>query len=58
MRRGAVDFLLKPFADQALLDAVAEAVLVSRSLRQQQASRRDAERGIAALTPREREVMD
>ena len=58
MRCGAVDFLLKPFADKALLDAVAEAVVVSQTQRRQQAGQRDAERGIAALTPREREVME
>ena len=57
MKAGAVDFLSKPFRDQDLLDAVANALERDRK-------RRDEEKGVAALkakletlTPRELEVM-
>ena len=57
MKAGAVDFLIKPFRDQDLLDAVALALDRDRK-------RRDEARGVAelrslfeTLTPREREVM-
>jgi FixJ family two-component response regulator len=57
MKAGAVDFLIKPFRDQDLLDAVALALERDRK-------RRDEARGVAdlkglfeTLTPREREVM-
>jgi FixJ family two-component response regulator len=57
MKAGAVDFLIKPFRDQDLLDAVAQALERDRK-------RRDAARGVAdlkglfkTLTPRERQVM-
>lgn len=57
MKAGAVDFLTKPFRDQDMLDAVADAL--SRD-----GERLAAEQSIAALriaydslTPREREVM-
>ena len=57
MKAGAVDFLTKPFRDQDLLDAAANALERDRK-------RREEEKGMAALkakletlTPREREVM-
>ena len=57
MKAGAIDFLTKPFRDQDLLDAVANALERDRK-------RREEEKGMAALkakletlTPREREVM-
>jgi len=57
MKAGAVDFLTKPFRDQDLLDAVANALERDRK-------RREEEKGVAVLkakletlTPREREVM-
>jgi FixJ family two-component response regulator len=57
MKAGAIDFLTKPFSDQDLLDAVANALERDRK-------RREEEKGVAALkakletlTPREREVM-
>jgi len=57
MKAGAVDFLTKPFRDQDMLDAVAQATERDRK-------RRDSEKGLAelrklfeSLTPREREIM-
>jgi FixJ family two-component response regulator len=57
MKAGAVDFLTKPFRDQDMLDAVAQAIERDRK-------RRDAEKSLAelkglfeSLTVREREIM-
>jgi len=58
MRRGAVDFLEKPFRDQDLLDRIQRALVVSeKRLDTRQEQTRLAERA-ATLTAREREVMD
>lgn len=56
MKDGAVDFLQKPFKDQAFLDTVERAVELSRT--RQQASRRcsEARALLARLSPRENEV--
>jgi FixJ family two-component response regulator len=57
MKAGAVDFLAKPFEDQALLDAVAQAIARSAEHwleRREVAQIRDR---IATLTPREFEVL-
>ncbi|HET6439217.1 MAG TPA: response regulator [Anaeromyxobacter sp.] len=55
-RRGAVDFLLKPFANEVLLEAVARALRCSweQHIRDEQV--KDARARLATLTPREREV--
>ena len=57
MKGGAVDFLTKPFRDQDMLDAVAQAIERDRK-------RRDSDKALAELrvlfellTPREREIM-
>jgi FixJ family two-component response regulator len=57
MKAGAVDFLTKPFRDQDMLDAVAQAIERDRV-------RRDSEKALTAvrklfesLTTREREIM-
>jgi FixJ family two-component response regulator len=57
MKRGAVDFLTKPFRDQDMLDAVTTAIERDRK-------RREADRVVATLqarvetlTPREREIF-
>jgi FixJ family two-component response regulator len=56
MKDGAVDFLQKPFKDQAFLDTIERAVELSRT--RQQASRRcnEARELLARLSPRESEV--
>jgi FixJ family two-component response regulator len=56
MKSGAVDFLLKPFDDAALLDAVGRAL--DRDCRQRHQRREvvEIQRRAATLTPREREV--
>ena len=58
MKRGAVDFIRKPFRDQELLDRIHEA-LNSDQHRRTAAARMDAIRAkVASLTPREREVFE
>lgn len=58
MKAGAIDFLEKPFEKAALLQAVARAFarIDDADVRALEAS--DAQVRVAALTPREREVLD
>jgi FixJ family two-component response regulator len=58
MRRGAFDFLEKPFSDQSLIDAIGSALA-----REDERLVRDREVGgvranLQSLTPRERQVLD
>ncbi|RPH64126.1 MAG: DNA-binding response regulator [Myxococcaceae bacterium] len=57
MKAGAVEFLTKPFRDQELLDAIQQAIACDRVARQQGAELAALRQRYAALTPREREVM-
>jgi FixJ family two-component response regulator len=57
MKAGAVEFLTKPFRDQALLDAVQQALARDRAARQQRAKVDELCRRYRALTPRERDVL-
>jgi FixJ family two-component response regulator len=57
MKAGAVDFLTKPFDQQELLAAVRSAIDKDRSARAARAERSSIGVRVAALTPREREVM-
>jgi FixJ family two-component response regulator len=57
MKSGAVEFLTKPFNDQALLDAIYQALDRDRSARQHQHELTALRRCYATLSPREREVM-
>jgi len=58
MRRGAIDFIRKPFRDQELLDRIQEALQQDRQARETLTERQHLRERIAALTPREREVFD
>lgn len=56
MKGGALDFLQKPFREQALLDVVTFAVDVSLQNHQRRQQQEDAQSLLDKLTPREREV--
>lgn len=56
MKRGAVDFLEKPFNDQAILDAVARAVRRGGEERLHATQRAEAAALLARLSPREHQV--
>ena len=58
MKRGAVDFIQKPFRDQELLDRINLALENNRRLRDAEEVRHDIAERVANLTPREREVME
>jgi len=57
LKGGAVEFLTKPFADHALLQAVERAIERSRSAFGKAAEMKVLRERYASLTPREREVM-
>ena len=58
MKAGAVEFLIKPFSDCDLLDAIQQAIKRDQSARQQQAEMQDLRGRYESLTPRERQVME
>jgi two-component system response regulator FixJ len=57
MKSGAADFIEKPLAGAAVLAAIERARAARDAMSTKSQSRRDAERRIAALTPRERDVL-
>ena len=57
MKAGAVDFLVKPFRDQDMLDAVAAAIARDRKRRAEASDDAGLQQRHAALSPRERQVM-
>jgi FixJ family two-component response regulator len=57
MKRGAVDFLIKPINKQDILEAIERAVTKTRETRLQQARTTDIRHRIKTLTPREAEVF-
>jgi FixJ family two-component response regulator len=57
MKKGAVDFLLKPFDGDELIEAAKKALLRGRDCLRKQAQRRKARSLIDTLTPREFEVL-
>jgi FixJ family two-component response regulator len=57
MKRGAADFLLKPFKDDELLSAVAQALARSVQNWQQRGEAAESRARLAKLTPREFEVF-
>ena len=58
MKAGAVDFIEKPFSDQALLDRIHQAIAKDRGVRRRKAKRAELAARVGGLTSREREVME
>lgn len=57
MKKGAFDFVQKPFRDQDLLDRVNRALQADAAVRQESAGKDEVLRRWGTLTPREKEVM-
>lgn len=58
MKRGAIEFLQKPFKDQLLIDAVQAALARWSDVQAINGQRGEFRRRLAMLTPRERDVFD
>ena len=58
MKAGAVDFIQKPYRDQALLDSINAALSIDADARRSKATEDDFNYRLATLTEREKEVLD
>ncbi|MFQ5610328.1 MAG: response regulator transcription factor, partial [Woeseiaceae bacterium] len=58
MRKGAVDFIQKPFRDQDLLDRIGDALKTDRARRAARERRNKVADRVSRLTNREQEVFD
>lgn len=58
MRKGAVDFIQKPFRDQDLLDRIGDALKTDRERRAAQEKQDEVANRVDRLTKREKEVFD
>jgi len=57
MKAGAVDFLMKPVDEAALLNAITQALALDGAARAERSVRHELEERVATLTPREYEVF-
>lgn len=57
MKRGAVDFLTKPFREDELMSSIQAAVALDQTLRRQKSELAILRERLSLLTPREREVL-
>jgi FixJ family two-component response regulator len=58
MKAGAVDFLVKPFRGQDMLDAIAAAIVRDEARREAEGEQKLLEGKFATLSPREKHVME
>lgn len=58
MKAGAVDFLQKPYREQALLDSINTALCLDAAARRSSETTDQVDQCVAALTERERELLD
>lgn len=58
MKRGAVDYLVKPWAPDQMQEAVANAVRIDREQRERDRIQKEAIERLRDLSPRERQVLD
>ena len=58
MKAGAVDFIQKPYRDQALLDSINAALVLDAAARHLSNAAESLEHQLATLTEREREVLN
>jgi len=57
-KAGALDFLLKPFRDQDLLDSVSQAIEADRARRRQDSAAAHLLKRCKTLTPRESQILE
>jgi len=57
IRKGAINFLEKPFEEKELMNSVSEAIQLSQKLKEQQDKSSMAKKLIDTLTPREIEIL-
>ena len=57
LKKGAVDFIQKPFDGEVLLERVRQAIELDAQMRREQARRAEVAARLARLTPREHQVM-
>lgn len=57
LKKGAFDFLEKPYSDNALVDRLEQALAVARAMHAEGAEAAERSARLASLTEREREVM-
>jgi len=57
LKRGAFDFLEKPYSDNTLVDRIEQALGVAAAMQQHAARDAEVHARLASLTPRERDVM-
>lgn len=58
MKLGAVDFIEKPYVEEALIALIDSAIAASRDVDESKRRSRAAQRKLEQLTPREREVLE
>lgn len=57
MQNGAIDFLIKPFNDKALLDTVNKALIIDKNFRKREQEKGDYKKRMALLSQREIQVL-